>query len=419
MNGLNNSKNVLHLSRIDSAWKFRVQKWRMVATVVFVVFRAFFLSHVRKWHVGAMMVALLIFIGLVAMTSAPRAPETLLQNARMAISTARHARAAIYAPQEMSIAEATWCRTWQALRGNNGWFLLRDFSNPDRLAKLTTQQAEFAANRAVAVKDSLATVSTATRLAVKEKIARFQTTWEEIPLPRAQRDKLSQGGLLLAESEAALARGDLVQAASKAQAALAAVNEATAQTSKMLKSYFANLKQWRALVNETIMYSESAQCAVIIVDKLEHLCQVYVDGELHSEYDIELGPNWLGQKNRQGDNATPEGKYFIVEKKLPPETRYYKALEINYPNREDSLRFESAKQNGALPANARPGGLIEIHGDGGKDTDWTAGCVALQNEDMDEVYAIAKVGTPVTIVGSLHGLSKSQQPQPTPLRAAQ
>ncbi len=379
----------------------------MVATVIFVVFRAKLLSHV-KWPIGATAV-LLVFIslGVLAMTFAPQRPENTLTHARLAMSAARRAQANLYAQKEMSLAEATWERTWQALQENNQrWFWRRDFSNVAQLAGQSAQQANFAARRAVEAKDSLATFSVTTMLAVKEKIIAFQNTWEAIPLPRVQSGKLRQGALLLAECEAAYAREDFTQAAARAKAALASVNNAAAQTSKMLKGYFTNLKQWQTWINETIAYSDSANCAVIIVDKLAHVCQVYVDGEFESEYLVELGPRWLGQKIQQGDKTTPEGKYFIIEKMQSPETQYYKALKINYPNPEDSARFEKAKENGALPVDARPGGLIELHGDGGKGTDWTAGCVALQNQDMDEVYAVARLGTPVTIVGSMYGPMK-------------
>ncbi|MFH1679588.1 MAG: L,D-transpeptidase, partial [Candidatus Eisenbacteria bacterium] len=55
---------------------------------------------------------------------------------------------------------------------------------------------------------------------------------------------------------------------------------------------------------------------------------------------------------------------------------------------------------GADPRSATPGGLIEIHGDGGRGNDWTKGCVALSNEHMDRIFDAAAIGTPVTIIGS-------------------
>jgi hypothetical protein len=73
---------------------------------------------------------------------------------------------------------------------------------------------------------------------------------------------------------------------------------------------------------------------------------------------------------------------------------------LDYPNDEDLKKFRREISRGTLPASAKIGGMIEIHGNGGKGIDWTQGCVALTDRDMDLIYNIAKVGTPVTIVGS-------------------
>jgi murein L,D-transpeptidase YafK len=114
----------------------------------------------------------------------------------------------------------------------------------------------------------------------------------------------------------------------------------------------------------------------------------------------ELGTNWTADKSRSGDAATPEGRYKVVQKKGAGHSIYYKALLLDYPNAEDRAAFARAKRRGEIPRDATPGGLIEIHGDGGKGRDWTRGCVAVSNDDMDDVFRRAKVGTPVTIVGS-------------------
>ena len=73
---------------------------------------------------------------------------------------------------------------------------------------------------------------------------------------------------------------------------------------------------------------------------------------------------------------------------------------INYPNKIDIQEFNERIRNGKLPADARIGDMIEIHGDGGKGANWTQGCVALKNEDMDLLFKYASKGTPVTIIGS-------------------
>jgi murein L,D-transpeptidase YafK len=101
-----------------------------------------------------------------------------------------------------------------------------------------------------------------------------------------------------------------------------------------------------------------------------------------------------------GDKATPEGSYKIVNKFQGRQTPYYKSLSLDYPNSGDRERFKAEISRGTLPAYAKIGGGIEIHGGGGKGVDWTEGCIALTDSEIDLVFSIAQVGTPVTIVGS-------------------
>ena len=108
----------------------------------------------------------------------------------------------------------------------------------------------------------------------------------------------------------------------------------------------------------------------------------------------------------QGDRTTPEGIYRIIKKKGQGETKYPRALLINYPNEEDKRRFDHAKRAGIIPQNARIGNLIEIHGHGGKGSDWTDGCIALTDNDMEILYRACSEGTRVTIVGSLESLDE-------------
>ena len=74
---------------------------------------------------------------------------------------------------------------------------------------------------------------------------------------------------------------------------------------------------------------------------------------------------------------------------------------MNYPNEDDLKRFKDNKKNGNIDQGARIGNLIEVHGHGGKGIDWTDGCVALSDADMDKLYPLCSVGTEVIIVGSL------------------
>ncbi len=116
-------------------------------------------------------------------------------------------------------------------------------------------------------------------------------------------------------------------------------------------------------------------------------------------YPADIGSNALGRKLRAGDGATPEGRYRVVAKKGRGRSQYHKALLLDYPNEDDRRRTAEARRRGAVPAGSTPGRLIEIHGEGGRGTNWTDGCVAVSNADMDELFAKAEVGSRVTIVG--------------------
>jgi murein L,D-transpeptidase YafK len=79
---------------------------------------------------------------------------------------------------------------------------------------------------------------------------------------------------------------------------------------------------------------------------------------------------------------------------------FFKALLIDYPNADDRAEFGRLRRSGEIPASARIGGLIEIHGGGGRQHDWTDGCVAVTNREIEDLFGLVSVGTPVTIVGS-------------------
>jgi len=160
------------------------------------------------------------------------------------------------------------------------------------------------------------------------------------------------------------------------------------------------LARWRSLVTEALAEARRPG-AVLVVDKLERRLAVYAKGRLQVAFQVELGSRSLDRKLHAGDQATPEGRYRVTRLKVAPETQYYKALLLNYPNAEDRRRYAEAKRRGQVPAGRGIGSLIEIHGDGGRGNDWTNGCVALSNDDMDRLFRYVTVGTPVTIVGTV------------------
>ncbi len=137
--------------------------------------------------------------------------------------------------------------------------------------------------------------------------------------------------------------------------------------------------------------------------------ELYSGEKLLAVYNIGLGTNPVPPKKQQGDRATPEGDYFICGK--VPNSTYYKAFIVSYPNVADADRglkeglinkkeranIERSTKAGKCPDfHTKLGGEIEIHGMGSQ-SDWTWGCVALNNPDVDELYESLPVGTVVTI----------------------
>ena len=167
-------------------------------------------------------------------------------------------------------------------------------------------------------------------------------------------------------------------------------------------SSFAEQRSYPALLHPS-------KDARIIVHKSKRKLEFYSDEKVVRSYRVGLGSNPVGDKEREGDGRTPEGNFYIFVKN--PKSSYYLSLGISYPNVEDARRglrdrLISKSQHDAIirairniekpPQDTPLGGLIYIHGNGAR-SDWTLGCVALENENMKELFDLAFVGMPVTI----------------------
>ena len=134
----------------------------------------------------------------------------------------------------------------------------------------------------------------------------------------------------------------------------------------------------------------------ILILKKDHVMELIAGGKVIRTYQVALGRGGLAPKERQGDGRTPEGHY-IIDAKYEA-SHYHKALHVSYPNAEDRMR--------AAKLGISPGGSIMIHGlPNGKGWigaahrfyDWTLGCIAVTDEEIDEVFKLVAVGTPVDI----------------------
>lgn len=151
------------------------------------------------------------------------------------------------------------------------------------------------------------------------------------------------------------------------------------------------------LILPSLCFANNLQKAdMVFVKKLERKLYLIQNGKPFREYKIALGGNPTGHKQQEGDQRTPEGKYVLDYKKS--DSAFYKAIHISYPNEKDKMD--------ARKLGVSPGGAIMIHGQKNgyswlnlisQSFDWTLGCIAVKNAEMDEIWGFVKVGTPIVI----------------------
>lgn len=133
----------------------------------------------------------------------------------------------------------------------------------------------------------------------------------------------------------------------------------------------------------------------IVIVKSQHTMTLMAHGQVLKSYSVALG-RASGRKERKGDHKTPEGLYIIDQKN--ERSRFHLSLHISYPNSIDQKR--------AHDAGVDPGNLIMIHGlekpfawlgSLQHEVDWTDGCIAVSNQEIEEIWKLVPIGTPVEI----------------------
>ncbi len=148
----------------------------------------------------------------------------------------------------------------------------------------------------------------------------------------------------------------------------------------------------------------------LVILKSQRKLLLMNSSNLIKTYSIDLGRNPRGDKRRLGDCRTPEGEFYVC--RLVNPSRYHRAFLLSYPNIEDAAKgylsglisltdyvriVEANVRKQIPPQYTRLGGLLEIHGSR-QGLDWTLGCAALSNEDMDELWHVIREHTRVTIL---------------------
>lgn len=358
---------------------------------------------------------------LLAASGCADLPLREMEAARLKLDIARRAEATRYASEALATSEGTLLSAQKEM-GRQGrrfvWF--RDY---DRVRNLATK----AASDAVTARDTAVQNKGLARRAAElsmEKAAsvldRTQSVVDRMPLDRRGHAQVASARVTLAEAQNLFKKEDYATVQQRVNRAIEDLNGVQSRIDSQIRSYVQYQERWKRWVDETLSWSHRFSAYAIVVDKVNHYADLYYGGGLKKRYRADMGMSWLEDKVFRGDNATPEGKYKVVRKMGPSETRYYRALLLNYPNDEDRRQFQELKRRGKISYRANIGGLIEIHGHGGRGTDWTQGCVALSNSDMDDLWRYVGVGTPVTIVGyrgDASGVSRIlDQDRPTPAR---
>ena len=172
--------------------------------------------------------------------------------------------------------------------------------------------------------------------------------------------------------------------------------EAARQEVKGKENEIITLQEKIETLEQKIFALRTEPADKVLIEKKERRLTLLSQGEVIKTYKIALGGNPVGPKERQGDNKTPEGAYIIDSRN--GDSGYHLSLHISYPNEKDKIR---AKEHGVSP-----GGDIMIHGiknglslvgASHAEVDWTKGCIAVTDEEMEEIYKLVPNGTIVEI----------------------
>ncbi len=149
-------------------------------------------------------------------------------------------------------------------------------------------------------------------------------------------------------------------------------------------------------ISSAVVASDFPVADKVVIDKSDRKLQLLKNGEVLRTYKIALGIQPMGDKKKEGDFKTPEGKYMLDMRN--PNSDYFLSIHVSYPN--------SADRQEASQLGVDPGGAIMIHGQPNEPSrseayyrtqDWTNGCIAVSNSDMIDIWLMTDENTPIEI----------------------
>ena len=309
------------------------------------------------------------------------------------------AQANVYAPVEYQSYVTTLNKIRDDLRKQEARFIwFRNYAPIAERLKASLKDGEEMLTKVLKRKEAKRIDTLRRRSELEQRMKRLDGLSLTINEGRLVRRNLTKADLMIREADFFLERGDYEGAGTRLTRASNYIKASENILIPIFNRYAnkALREKWKRWAEEVVAKSRAEGVTGIVVSKMDRTLTIYEQGRPYKTYKIGIGRNGLADKLLAGDGATPEGRYRIIRKL--PESRYHKALLLNYPNEEDRKEFLRLKKLGRIPKKAGMGGLIEIHG-GGREG-MTHGCISLENSHMDEVYRLVPLGAPIAIVGS-------------------
>jgi hypothetical protein len=344
---------------------------------------------------------LLVAVGLSACVQ--KAPPELLKSVETLDRELVAVQGAEFAPEEYAKFVEHWVAVKVRLLSEQDVIHWPWEANP-LVADLQRVQEEGrqAATVAVRRKEAERLAAEARLELLEERLHQFASRVDQIGSRVVLGQRPIETELLVRQARSFLDQGLFSRSVQAAQQASRLLDEQVALLSTELGRYAdaRRVEIWRQMVRRTVEWSRTHRTAAIVVSKADRRLTLYRNGQPVASYPVGLGYSGILEKRYQGDGATPEGHYQVIRKRERGQTRFYKALLLNYPNTQDRRRFRLARAAGAIPPAAFNGGPIEIHGRDDLSLGQTLGCIMLENPQIDALFEAVEVGAPVTIVGA-------------------
>jgi hypothetical protein len=335
---------------------------------------------------------------LIALSGCQEPPKATIEKAREAILKARRNDAGTFAAETYELAEKIFQEGQMEVARQNGRLApFRNYARADSLLEQAYLIASKASTEANEYRRQLESEAESQKQTFHDDLNAWRKALDgTLTLYSAER-YWSLAEMSLEVCEKLFAAGEfekVIKEVNRGQEYLVSLSSVVEEKSG---DELQKMDLWRLWIDSTLSLSRRTCSCAVIVDKSKHKLYLLSAGKIIGTYACDLGYNSVHQKMVSGDGATPEGMYRVTQIRLTG-SKYHKALLLNYPNERDKKRFAANKAQGIISEEARIGGLIEIHGEGGRNKDWTEGCVALANTDMDKLVKFVEPGTTVAIV---------------------